>query len=143
MVPHFAAEIHWKINSLYFIYGLFAVWQDWAIYWTLDNFINSLATITLPKYPTFLENFCKGVIIYHFSSEIKFGAIFTDIWWFFLVTLIVWFEVWISLKSGVENASFKVLIYVLSDLWPNWIIFLSSSVELVTYHPFIVHVEVK
>jgi len=29
-----------------------------------------LATINLPKSPTFLGNFCKGVKIGHFSSEI-------------------------------------------------------------------------
>ena len=30
------------------------VWPDLAIYWTLDNFLKSLATIDLPKSPTFL-----------------------------------------------------------------------------------------
>ena len=34
-----------------------------------------LATINLPKSPTFLGNFCKGVKIYYFSSEIKFGQL--------------------------------------------------------------------
>ena len=28
--------------------------------------------INLPKFPTFLGNFCKGVKIHHFSSEIIF-----------------------------------------------------------------------
>ena len=32
----------------------------------------ALTTINLPKSPTFLGNFCKGVKIYHFSSEIIF-----------------------------------------------------------------------
>ena len=32
----------------------------------------ALATINLPKSPTFLGNFCKGDKIYHFSSEINF-----------------------------------------------------------------------
>ena len=31
------------------------------------------ATINLFKSPTFLGNFCKGVKIYHFYSEIIFG----------------------------------------------------------------------
>ena len=33
------------------------VWRDWAIYWTLGNFLKPLATINLPKSPTFLGNF--------------------------------------------------------------------------------------
>ena len=48
-------------------------WPDSAIYWTLDNFLKPLATINLPRSPTFLGNFCKGVKIYHFSSEIILG----------------------------------------------------------------------
>ena len=60
-----------------------------AIYWTLGNFLKSLATINLPKSHTILGNFRKGVKINHFSSEIIFGATFIDIWLFFLVTLTV------------------------------------------------------
>ena len=41
----------------------------------LGNFLKPLATINLPKAPTFLRNFCKGVKIYHFSSEIIFGQL--------------------------------------------------------------------
>ena len=48
---------------------------DWAIYWTLGNFLKYLATINLPKSLTFLGNFCKSVKIYHFSSEIVFGQL--------------------------------------------------------------------
>ena len=55
---------------------------DCAIYWTLGNFLKPLATINLPKSPTFLGIFCKGVKIYHFSSEIIFWATFIDIWQF-------------------------------------------------------------
>ena len=43
-----------------------SVWPDWAIYWTLSNFLKPLATINLPKSPTFLGNFCKGVEIFIF-----------------------------------------------------------------------------
>ena len=49
------------------------VWPDWAIYWTLGNFLKPLATINLPK---FLGNFCIGVKSYHFSCEIIFGHFF-------------------------------------------------------------------
>ena len=45
----------------------------------------ALATINLP--PTFLGNFCKGVKIYHFSSEIIFGQLLKTFGDFFLVTL--------------------------------------------------------
>ena len=56
------------------------MWPDWAIYWTLGNFVRPLATINLPKSLTFLWNFCKAVKIYHFSSEIILGQVFIDIW---------------------------------------------------------------
>ena len=39
------------------------------------TFKKTLATINLPKSPTFLSNFCKGVRINHFSSEIIFGQL--------------------------------------------------------------------
>ena len=52
------------------------VWQDWVIYWTLGNFSKSVATINLPKSPTFLGNFCKCVKIFHYSSEIIFGQFY-------------------------------------------------------------------
>ena len=54
---------------------LSSVWPDSAIYWTLGNFSKPVATISLPKSPTFLGNFCKGVKISHFSSEIIFGQL--------------------------------------------------------------------
>ena len=49
-----------------------AVWPDLAIYLDLGNFLKLLATIQLPKSPAFLGNFCKGVKIFTFSSEIIF-----------------------------------------------------------------------
>ena len=51
------------------------VWPDWAIYWTLGNFLKPLATINLPKSPTFLGNFCKFVKKIHFAREIIFGQL--------------------------------------------------------------------
>ena len=50
-----------------------AVWPDLAIYWTLGKFLKPLPAINLPKSPPFLGNFCKGVKIYYFSSEIILG----------------------------------------------------------------------
>ena len=43
--------------------------------WTLGKFLKHLATINLPTCPSFLGNFCEGVKIYHFSSEIIFGQL--------------------------------------------------------------------
>ena len=52
------------------------------------QFLKPLATINLPKTPTFLGNFCKGVKIYHFSCEIIFGQLLLSFDDFFLVTLV-------------------------------------------------------
>ena len=67
------------------------MWPDLAIYWTLGKFSKPLATINLPKSPTFLDNFCKGVKIYHFSSEILFGQLLLTFGNFILVTLDIFF----------------------------------------------------
>ena len=50
--------------------------------------LKPLVTINLPKFPTFLVNFCKGVKIFHFSSEIIFGQLLYTFGVFFLVTLV-------------------------------------------------------
>ena len=55
----------------------------------LGNFLKPLATISLPKSLTFLCNFCKGVKIYHFSSEIMFGQLLQTFGDFYLVTLAI------------------------------------------------------
>ena len=64
------------------------VWPDWAIYWTLDNLTKLLETINLPKSPTFLGDFCKGVKIFNFSSEIIFGQLLQTFGDFLLVTVV-------------------------------------------------------
>ena len=50
--------------------------------------LKPLATISLPKSLTLLGNFCKGVKIYHFSSEIIFGQLLQTFGDFYLVTLL-------------------------------------------------------
>ena len=50
-------------------------------------FSKPVATIILPKLPTFLGKFCKGVEIFHFSSEIIFGQLLLTFGDFLLVTL--------------------------------------------------------
>ena len=51
--------------------------------------LKPLATINFPKSPTFLGNFCKGVKIFNFSSEIIFGQLLKTFGNFFLVTLVL------------------------------------------------------
>ena len=49
-----------------------------------EQVLKPMATINLPKSLKFLGNFCKGVKIYHFSSEIIFGQLlltFGDFFW--------------------------------------------------------------
>ena len=41
-------------------------------FWTLGNFLKPLQQFICPNLPTFLDNFCKGVKIYHFFSKIIF-----------------------------------------------------------------------
>ena len=51
---------------------------------TLGNFSKHVATINLPKFPSFLDNSCRGVKIFNFSCEIIFGQflqIFGDFYW--------------------------------------------------------------
>ena len=73
----YMAHVRCMINNCHSPFNgwLEPVWPDWAIYWTLGNFLKPLATINLPKSPTFLGNFCKGVKIYHISSEIILGQL--------------------------------------------------------------------
>ena len=74
--PSFDGEHHPEnIVSMISLRLVNSVWPDWAIYWTLGNFSKPLATINLPKSPTLLGNFCKGVKIFNFSSEITFGQL--------------------------------------------------------------------
>ena len=66
-------SINFKLFHHYHLHE--PVWPDWAIYWTLGNFLKPLATIILPKSPTFLGIFFTCVKIYHLSSEIIFGKL--------------------------------------------------------------------
>ena len=48
-----------------------------------SNFSKPLATVILPKSPTFLGNFCKGVKNYHISREIILGNFYRHLAIFF------------------------------------------------------------
>ena len=61
---------------------LYAVWPDWAIFYTLGNFSKPVATIILPKLPTLLGNFVKVSIYFIFLVK-SFLATFKDFWWLF------------------------------------------------------------
>ena len=58
-------------------------------FYTLSNFLKHVAKIILFESPTFLGNFCKGVKIFHFSSEIIFGHLLQTFGNFLLVTLFI------------------------------------------------------
>ena len=51
------------------------------------HLLKPLATINLPKSPTILGNFCKGVKISYFSCEIIFGQLLKTFGNFYMVTL--------------------------------------------------------
>ena len=66
-----------------------AVWPDWAIYWTLGEFLKPLATINLSKSPTFLAifvNMLKSFILLRKSYLGKFcrhlAIFFWSHWWY-------------------------------------------------------------
>ena len=80
------------------------------------KFLKPLATIIFPKSPTYLSNFCKGVKIYQFSSEISFWATFIDIWRFFLVTLVGLQVILVSSISICHLSSFLPF-WKLNRLW--------------------------
>ena len=42
--------------------------DDWVIYCTLGNFSKPVATLILPKLPTFLVDFCKVIKTFNFAS---------------------------------------------------------------------------
>ena len=54
----------------------------------LGKHSKSVATILLPESPTLLGNFCKGVKIIHFYSEIIFRQLLYTFGDFLLVTLL-------------------------------------------------------
>ena len=89
------------------------MWPDWAIYWTLGNFSKLLATIILPKSPTFLGKFCKGVKIFNFSSGIIFIT-FINIWRFFSGHTVVAMSIGDRIKAtwvGLGLQQFKKLFF--------------------------------
>ena len=83
--------------------GLSSVWPDWAIYWTLGNCLKPLATNNLHKSPTFLGNFCKGVKIYRFSSEIILGNFYRHL-------EICFWSHWLRLRQRKVEVAFKCFV---------------------------------
>ena len=97
---------------LHFSSSLVSTVTRLGYFWTWCNFSKPLATINLPKYPTFLGNFCKGVKIYHFSSEIIFGQLYRHLAIFSSLTVGVTHKSEIHLKnfsSHLVSLSFYLL----------------------------------
>ena len=107
------------IIAVAFFYSIGAVWPDWAIYWTLGNLIKPLEAINLPKSPTILGNFCKGVKINHFSCEVILGN-------FYRHSAIFFWSHWLLLMSvrktlWWESSPFLYLwIYKHKIFWHKW-----------------------
>ena len=71
-----------------------AVWPDWAIYWILDKFLKPLATINLPKSPTFVGNFYGYLATFFWSHCLE------AIW-------IGWFVRWVLYGLGKNTFNWK------------------------------------
>ena len=82
-----------------------SVWPDWAIYCTLGSFSKPVATIILPKLPTFLGKLSEAVKIFHFNIEYHFWATFIDIWRLFTghTALDAEWGLWISEAKAWEG----------------------------------------
>ena len=114
------AETFSRPNQL-FCTDWLPVWPDWAIYWTLGNFLKRLATINLPKPPAFLGIFCKSVKIYLCSSVINFGQLLQTFGNFFLVTL-QWLPIlrnrtWTRIVVFYFNPSTVNFCFTIALLW--------------------------
>ena len=82
-LPHFGSS-HWYTHI---IKTRHTRWTNKQCLAHASISFQNLATINLPKSPTFLGNFSNGVEIYHFSSEIILGQLLQTFGDFFLVTL--------------------------------------------------------
>ena len=91
-----------------------------TIYWTVGNFLKPSATINLPKSPTFLGIFCKGVKVFNFSFEFILGNFFrhlvTFYWsnWFHIPTEDGYWSILVTLpESNIFIMSrFDIQVYV-------------------------------
>ena len=89
-------------------FGHCVVWPDWAIYWALSNFSKPLATINLPKSPTFWGNFCKCVKKIQVKSFLgNFYWHLATFDWSHWLSVTVWLDV--GIKSAPEAAQWYFL----------------------------------
>ena len=99
-----------------------AVWPDLPIYWTLGNFSKPLATISLPKSPTFLDNFAmmsKSLIFLVKSFLVNFYRHLATFYWSHCLSLSfhlsVTYTYYLSLSFSVQKlTSFTKFIFVSS-----------------------------
>ena len=76
----------------------------------------AMGIINLPKSLTFLGNFCKGVKIFNFSSEIIFGQLLKTFGDFLLVTLDLTMQfnlllIWHKQSSLIQSNRWEGLAY--------------------------------
>ena len=82
--PHHFTEI---VNGSFTIINYDQCDPDWAIFCFLGKHSKPVGAIILPKWLTLLGDFCKGVKIILFSSEIIFRQLLQTFGDFLLVTL--------------------------------------------------------
>ena len=118
-----------------------AVWPDCEIYWTLGNLSTSLATINLPKSPTFLGNFSKGVKIKKILVKSFLGNFYRHLetfYWSHWLKEMIWrpLSFIFPYSRGLSASSIIFLGIFLNCRWCHEQIFeknysdLSSSLEL-------------
>ena len=103
--------------------------------WT--TFHSPLATISLPKSPTFLGNFYKDVKILNFYIKIIFGQLLLTFWRLFLVTLaqsVVPTYLWKTLKINIHSR----LVHLLWQFFGLKSLMLSAIVKMKSvWKPFV------
>ena len=107
------------------------VWPDWAIYYTLGNFSKLVATISLPKSPTFQEIFCKSFIFLVKSLLDNFYRHLATLYWSCLINSgVVWPDVGIKscpsffkscLKSSLTSLIKKSMVFTTAQNSPPYI----------------------
>ena len=101
------------------------MWPDWAIYCTLGNFSNPVATIILPKLPTFLYNFCKGFKNLYFYTEIIFRQLLKTFGDLLLVRTCIVVAVYLG-RYNVHFISVYLKTCTTPDLQPVWPVMFKS-----------------
>ena len=114
-----------------------SVWPDCAIYCTLGNFSKPVATIIMPKSPTFLVNFDREFIFVPLFKWNHFCATFIEIWRLFtghtpanrekIGPLLCWlskkFRWFLEGFNLISIDSYQNERSARHPVWPDWAIF--------------------